>query len=735
MLYIGVLVNNFGLEPCLWLAILRAGRFTWWSALAFFLCLVAHAETTTLLPVADTFLNGAGPQNNAGSMTWFDAGTDGIGGVRRGLLRFDLSAIPPGSTVTSATLRLTAVRVPSGGVDSQFDLFRLQASWGEGDKFGDGKNGASASDGEATWLSRLQGVQAWTAAGATGDALLTPSASAAVSGAATYSWTAAGLNADVGFWINNPNLNFGWLIRSGSEASFKSVRGFASREDPANVGTLEVGYTLPVVNAPRLSRIKTSPLFYPAANLTVPYGLVSLDVQGDPTGRFDLLYSTNMVDPTGWRIARANIPATNTTTRCPDLPFVASPALAANTDLFYRVRALPPAAGNLGVRLITVASNLASPVWLTGAKDNSGRRFIADQAGQVRILDGSGFLLDQSFLSVSNRMVKVNAGYDERGLLGLAFHPGYSTNGRFFVYYSAPISLAGYDNLGTLSEFKVSASDPNLAEPTSERVVLTIPEPSTSHEGGGITFGPDGYLYIATGDGGGVGDPHGPFGNAQVLTNLLGKILRIDVDSTLPYGIPAENPFVGTPGARPEIYAYGFRNPWRYSFDLGGEKRGFVADVGQAFFEEVDILRKGGNYGWRIMEGAHGYDPPLADTLGVNVFSLEQPIFEYRHEQLGISVIGGFVYRGARYPALTGKYVFADFSTDFSIRDGHLFYLEERSSGIWEQRAFQIWPNGGRLARFVKGFGQDDAGEVYVLTTINLGPSGTSGWVQLLGAP
>ncbi len=260
-------------------------------------------------------------------------------------------------------------------------------------------------------------------------------------------------------------------------------------------------------------------------------------------------------------------------------------------------------------------------------------------------------------------------------------------------------------------------------------------EPELNHEGAAVAFGPDGFLYFAPGDGGGAGDQHGTYGNGQSLSTLLGKMVRIDVDSGSPYGIPQDNPFLSTPGARPEIYAYGLRNPWRFSFDRGGNHDCFIADVGQNLWEEVDILRRGANYGWRIMEGTHAYDLGVAAALGVSIPSLEMPIYEYGHGPLGISIIGGFVYRGASYPALLGKYVYGDFSTTFSYPDGQLFYLAQTRPGVWENFAFKLWPGEGRFSRFIKGFGEDEAGELYVLSTINLGPSGNSGAVHRLDPP
>ena len=465
-------------------------------------------------------------------------------------------------------------------------------------------------------------------------------------------------------------------------------------------------------------------------------GLDTLRWTGDTRSRFDLLFADHLEAGGLWRLAQPNIvgdpSGTNTLT---DPPFLASSAYGPNTNLFYRMNALPSQSPGLAIRLQTVATNLVSPTVLTHAHDGSGRLFIADQIGQIRIVDAAGNLLPTPFLDISNRLASLQSGYDERGLLGLTFHPGYSTNGRFFVYYSAPSPATNYDNVTVLSEFRVSTGNPNQADSTSERILLTINEPEFNHEGADITFGPDGYLYLGPGDGGGAGDQHGATGNGQSLATLLGKILRLDVDSGSPYGIPQDNPFIGTPGARPEIFAYGLRNPWRFSFDRGGTHQGFIADVGQNLWEEIDLLRKGANYGWRILEGSHAFDTTVAGRLAVDVTTLDQPIHEYGHGPVGIAVIGGYVYRGTNYPALNGLYVFGDFSTSFGSPDGQIYYLAQTRPGIWERFPVQLWPANARLGRFLKGFGEDEAGEIYVLSSTALGPSGRTGDVRRLTKP
>jgi len=694
------------------------------------------AIVTNLPAAADTFIYANAPDNNAGANPWFDAGADGLGGVRRGLFRFDLSAIPPGSTVTSALLQLTVIKVPAfGAVNSTFDLFRLTTGWSEGGEAGN--SGDVALPGEATWNARMSGIASWTAAGASSDAAGAASASTAVAAAGTYSWSGSGLLNDVQAWVNNPPLNFGWLLVSEAEGSARSVRGFAALENGSSFGTLQISYVPPPAPAAAaFSSIRRTNTLAVAPAASITNGALAFTWRGDANGKFDLLYSTTTGDPAAWNVAQPNIIGTASGSNfLSDPPYLASPGYAPNTKLFYRLNSLPPPAPPLAARWQVVVTNLVSPTVLTHAHDGSGRLFIADQTGQIRVVDNLGNLLPAPFLDISNRMATLSPGYDERGLLGLAFHPGYATNGRLFVYYAAPPPNTNFNNQTVLSEFKVSTASTNLADAASERVLLTINEPEFNHEGADIVFGPDGYLYLGPGDGGGGGDQHGTTGNAQLLNTLLGKILRIDVDSGSPYSIPADNPFVSTPGAMPEIYAYGLRNPWRFSFDRGGTRQGFVADVGQNFYEELDILRKGANYGWRILEGNHAYDPGLAGTLGVNIPALDYPIFEYVHGPLGIAIIGGFVYRGAGYPELVGKYVFGDFSTSFGVPDGQLYYLEQTRPGIWERFSFQLYPSGGRLGRFVKGFGEDEAGEIYLLSTTKLGPTGSTGDVRRLVRP
>ncbi len=429
----------------------------------------------------------------------------------------------------------------------------------------------------------------------------------------------------------------------------------------------------------------------------------------------------------------------------------------------------PTPAATVGLQL--VASGMVAPLAMAVPPDGSNRLFIADQAGQIRIIDSTGQLLAAPFLDLSDRLVTLDTSgafaYDERGLLGLAFHPGYATNGRFFVFYTAPKGPdqpVEFDSETHISEFQVSATDPNLADPASERILLVIGKPQSNHNGGKLAFGPDGFLYLSTGDGGGANDNFGghtggsgfnnadahppvALGNAQDTSNLLGKILRIDVDGVQPYAIPPDNPLVGVAGAREEIWAYGLRNPWQFSFDSGGNHRLFCGDAGQLLFEEVSIITKGGNYGWVIREGLHcfnqanaGSPPAQCPSVGAGGEPLIDPIIEYPHSgapSTGVAVVGGYVYRGTAIPELAGLYVFGDFSTGFLSPGGSLFVAEEAVNGTWSMGELAVaGRNGGRIGEFIRAFGEDAAGELYVLSSDRLGPVGTTGHVyRIVPAP
>ena len=341
----------------------------------------------------------------------------------------------------------------------------------------------------------------------------------------------------------------------------------------------------------------------------------------------------------------------------------------------------------LTVDLQTVVDGLKAPLAATSAGDGSGRIFVLQQGGQIRIVR-DGALVPTPFLDIADRITSGG----ERGLLGLAFHPSYPTDPRFFVNYT--------DAKGDteVSSFTVDPGKPDAADPASEVKLLHITQPYANHNGGAVDFGPDGFLYISTGDGGSGGDPHG---NGQSLETLLGKILRIDVDRTdgdKVYAIPPGNPFVGRSDALPEIFLYGLRNPWRISFDRATGDL-WIGDVGQNAWEEVDVARagtSGQNYGWNTMEGNHCFRPPSDCIKG----GLTLPVAEYGHDA-GCTVIGGNVYRGSAQPALIGGYLFGDYCS------GTLWAIDPAGDELRDPTVvFE-----GSLS--LSSFGEDEAGELY----------------------
>lgn len=406
-----------------------------------------------------------------------------------------------------------------------------------------------------------------------------------------------------------------------------------------------------------------------------------------------------------------------------------------------------------------MAEGLVSPVMLTEVPDGSGNLFVLEQPGLIRIINSEGELLEEPFLDIRDRVVELMEDFDERGLLGIAFHPNYSSNGRFFLYYSGhlrPEAPDDWDHTNYLSEFRVSGN-PLKADPGSERVVLAEDHPYFNHNGGSIAFGPhDGYLYIAIGDGGNrddVGRGHvedwyerNPGGNGQDITeNLLGNILRIDVDGGTPYGIPADNPFVGTEGLD-EIYAYGLRNPYRFSFDMEGVHALYSQDAGQELLEEINLIVKGGNYGWNVKEGTICFDAenpetPLPDCPHIDPYGnlLIDPVIQFKNAHLpgglGLVIVGGYVYRGSEIPQWNGKYLFGSWSTTHEVGNGHVFASAPELSGLWDfsEVKFANQPFGD-LNAFLLGFGQDSEGEVYVLTSETQGPHDHTGKVHKIVA-
>jgi glucose/arabinose dehydrogenase len=389
--------------------------------------------------------------------------------------------------------------------------------------------------------------------------------------------------------------------------------------------------------------------------------------------------------------------------------------------LIYMGRCNPGESTPPKVWLELVADGFTSPVLLVDANDGEQRLFVVDQPGLIWVI-AEGERLEEPFLDLRERVVELNSFYDERGLLGLAFHPDFATNGRFYVLYSAPLraglSPNEWDHTTYISEFTAFG---DRADSASERVLLAIDKPGYNYEAGHIAFGPDGGLYIATGDS--VRDPATEAGKyAQDTSSLLGKILRIDVNGTTDTGqnylIPTDNPFASGNGL-PEIFAFGFRNPYRFFLDTSGSEkpRLFVADVGQAMMEEVSLVEAGGNYGWPAREGttcfnAQNWSQPLRScpTDGVT-----DPIIAYAHEGDLSAIIGGVFYRSQSIPELAGGYVFGDWGRG----NGHLFVARAPAfgSGLWNVREIQLEVAGNtdELGQLL-GIGQDESGELYLLT-------------------
>jgi glucose/arabinose dehydrogenase len=324
-------------------------------------------------------------------------------------------------------------------------------------------------------------------------------------------------------------------------------------------------------------------------------------------------------------------------------------------------------------------------VGIANAGDGSGRLFVLVRSGAIRVVQG-GQLLDAPFLDITD---KVGSGNSEQGLLGMAFHPNYHQNGLFYIYYT------DVNGSVVIARYHVSG-DPNRGDPGSEQVLLRISKQFPNHNGGAIAFGPDGYLYLGVGDGGSEGDPDN---NGQSIQTLFGKLLRIDVDHGSPYSIPPDNPFVKG-GGRPEIWAYGLRNPWRFSFDMQTHAL-YIADVGQDTYEEINYLPAGApggtNFGWRYREGMHPYQGTVPPGL-----KLTDPVYEYTHAQGGCAVIGGYVYRGKDLPAWKGVYLFGDYCS------GLIWGLTRQANGAWTGQV--LFQTGFAIT----SFGVDEQGEIYL---------------------
>ena len=466
-------------------------------------------------------------------------------------------------------------------------------------------------------------------------------------------------------------------------------------------------------------------------------------LDADNNGKTNLQEITAHVQP-GWKTGSNIVYAEDATTQTVTAPTIGRLDIALDDPITTTI----VSTGSLQIALTTVVTDLVAPLYATAAPSLTNALFVVDQPGkiwQVDLTTGAKRL----FLDVSAQLIPLGVigpkSFDERGLLGLAFHPNYATNGLLYTFMTEPISgTADYSTVpltatansqSVIAQWRVtnptnSQSVVNLA---SKKVLLRIDKPQFNHNGGGLAFGPDGMLYIALGDGGGADDTdgqpfiggqpitgHGPGGNGQDATNPLGAILRIDpLGANAPngnYGIPANNPFVAAGDLRlDEIFAYGLRNPFHFSFDKVTGKL-YTGDVGQNDIEEVNIITSGGNYGWKYKEGTFFFDDNgprsgfVTDIDPGNVpAGLIDPIAQYDHDE-GISVIGGFVYRGSKVTSLNGVYIFGDWSRSFSTPKGRLFYLTPTNA----IREFRL-QGASSLPLFVHGFGQDAGGELYVL--------------------
>ncbi len=412
--------------------------------------------------------------------------------------------------------------------------------------------------------------------------------------------------------------------------------------------------------------------------------LVACASTGNPPARTQAATAT-LSETATHAATRAITPTTQPPAATPTRPVAQpTPSIAATSAPRPLPDATQPRTFQIALTPI-VQGGLTHPTYLTHAGDD--RLFVVEQPGRIRII-ANGQLLDRPFLDVTDKVLSEG---NEQGLLSVAFHPAYKTNDQFFIYYTRQP-----DGAIVIERYTVSKSDPNLADASSAHTILVISHSQApNHNGGQLQFGPDGYLYISIGDGGGQGDQHGSIGNGQNRNALLGKLLRMDVTNQDTYAIPKDNPF------STEVWAYGLRNPWRFSFDRATNDL-YIADVGQDTYEEVDLqpaASKGGeNYGWRIMEGLHCYNP----SQGCDQTGLVLPIVEYSHAVGGCAITGGYAYRGLQYPVLDGAYFFGDYCT------GYIWSLQ-RNGDQW------LMTKQLESGLHISSFGEDVNGEVYVV--------------------
>lgn len=405
------------------------------------------------------------------------------------------------------------------------------------------------------------------------------------------------------------------------------------------------------------------------------------------------------------------------------------------------VSSAPALAAGPKIKLEPVVSGVNAPLAMVQTPD--GRMLIIEQWGRILVLD-KGKLRPTPFLDIRSKIPNLHPDFDERGLLGIALHPKFKENGKFYVAYSAHLDfqqdlgqMLWYDHSNVVEEYTVFKNDPNTADPSTARRIMSDAWPQFNHNGHWIGFGPDGMLYVSMGDGGyandwGIGH-NVTIGNGQDMTTTLGKILRIDVDTrtgSKAYGIPKDNPFVSDKNAKPEIWALGERNPWRCSFDTGSGRL-FCGDVQQNSYERVEIIGKGQNMGWRRVEGmmrCFDYTKPDDHPANCDKSGITPAILEYNNCTAkpqgckGISVTGGYVYQG-KHAAWKGKYIFGDWSKSFAEMDGQIFIATEKD-GKWSMEVAEAVGMSGKKP-YVLAFAQDSAGEVYALTSVTTGPVGS----------
>ncbi len=562
-----------------------------------------------------------GDVSNGAGMGLFlgKVGSDGDELLRRALVRFDLSGIPPGAVINSVTVSFVINQVPwNNAFADSATLQRAATNWGEAGSNSPGAEGQGtrAQAGDATWLHSFYDSATWTTPGGDYDSLISATAAfGAFNPEALVFVSTPELINDIKGWIANPATNNGWVLR-GDEVRSKNARRVASRECPAD------------------------PICF-----------------GDP------------------------------------------PALTID----YIV---PSVVDHLV--LAEVTTDLTNPVSLANAGDGSNRLFILEQEGLIKIYNTeTETLLGNPFLDIQDEVFSLldSGGGNEQGLLGLAFHPDYASNGLFYVNYTASPSNNVWHTV--VAEYSVSGN-PDIAMDVP-RVVMEFDQDNRNHNGGDLHFGEDGFLYIATGDGGGANDQ---YDNAQDIDNLKGGILRIDVNSAAPgnaehcgivadYGIPPGNAFPGTNDGCDEILHYGLRNPWRFSFDATSGDL-WIADVGQNAIEEINHLQQGSegrNFGWPCREGTAVFNPNAQC-----VPPLTDPVLEYLHEGGNCSVTGGYVYRGSRLP-LSGSYIYGDWCS-------HRIWIASQSPGGWS--SVEWGAAAGNLSS-LSSFGQDENCELYVV--------------------